>query len=78
MEPTLLEVHFSTLGTVTLRRHLPTCTTTGTFSPTGTFSRVNLPRASVTALTMGAPLTSDSQLAQVAPLGRLARSSLGT
>ena len=44
-----------TFGTLTWRRHLPTCTTSGMLLPVGTPSSRNLPSASVSAVAIGLP-----------------------
>src|SRR5690349_4373692 len=44
-----VSTHFATYGIVVCRRHLPVVTTIGTSVPGGTFSRTNLPSASVFA-----------------------------
>ena len=71
--------HFGTLGISILRRHLPIWTTSGTLSPMGTFSSVNLPDVSVAVMAMGLPETAASQRSQVfAPSGMSASGAFGT
>ena len=50
-----LSWHLLTLGIVYCMRHLPTCTTSGMFAPSGTPVSVNLPSASVTVYAIGRP-----------------------
>jgi hypothetical protein len=51
-----VSAHCATCGTTICFRHLPTCTTSGMFEPSGAFLIVNLPLASVTATAIGLPV----------------------
>jgi hypothetical protein len=71
-------VQGSTRGSVTWRRHLPTCITSGMLSPVGTFSSVKRPAVSVMPATTGLPETLASQVLQLAPSTKASSGALGT
>jgi hypothetical protein len=54
---------------VILRRHLPSCMTSGKSTPHGTLFRTKCPAGSVRAVAIGWPDTRASQEAQVTPVG---------
>ena len=72
-----VSAHSATLATVICRRHLPTWMTSGMFLPTGTLSSLNLPAASVIALTSGSPETLPHR-SHEAPVTMGATGALGT
>ena len=58
----------ATLGTVMMRRHLPICTTRGTFLPVGTPVSVNEPSAPVNAKVTKSPIDVSHELQLPCPL----------
>src|SRR5208283_4202267 len=69
----------ATLGMTTpSRRHLPTCTTTGTFAPAGTPLRVKLPSAPESVAATGLPDGGVTHTSHEGPDAMAASGALGT
>ena len=67
-----------TLGIITCRRHFPTWMTSGTLVPVGTFSSVNRPFTSLSAVAIGFPDSVTLQRSQEAPVGIGSSAAFGT
>ncbi len=59
--------HGSIAGSVTCRRHFPTCTTSGMFCPVGMLLSLKLPSEPVTVIATASPETGAPHLSQLTP-----------
>ena len=77
--PTAVSVQADTSGMTTpSRRHLPICTTRGTFAPAGTPLRVKVPSAAESVAATGAPDGGLLHGSHEGPLGMASSGPLGT